>query len=89
MAPARSDALVRIACEALTNVARHSGSPQVSLVLRRYGARVLMRVSDSGHGFDTTVCRGGFGSRRCATALAPSAANCASAPSRVRAVRWR
>jgi signal transduction histidine kinase len=61
MTPARSDALVRIACEALTNVARHSGSHQVSLVLRRYGARVLMGVRDSGHGFDTTVCRGGFG----------------------------
>lgn len=61
MAPARADALVRIACEALTNVARHSGSRQVSLVLRRYGARVRMRVRDSGHGFDTTVCRGGFG----------------------------
>jgi signal transduction histidine kinase len=61
MAPARADALVRIACEALTNVARHSGSRQVSLVLRRYGGRVRMRVRDSGHGFDTTVCRGGFG----------------------------
>ncbi len=61
MAPARADALVRIACEALTNVARHSGSRQVSVVLRRYGAYVRMRVRDSGRGFDTTVCRGGFG----------------------------
>jgi len=61
MAPARADALVRIACEALTNVAQHSGSRQVSLVLRRYGDHVRMRVRDSGHGFDTAVCRGGFG----------------------------
>jgi signal transduction histidine kinase len=61
MAPARADALVRIACEALTNVARHSGSRQVSLVLRRHGGHVRMRVRDSGRGFDTAVCRGGFG----------------------------
>jgi signal transduction histidine kinase len=61
MAPARADALVRIACEALTNVARHSGSRQVRLILRRDGGRVRMRVRDSGHGFDTTAAREGFG----------------------------
>jgi signal transduction histidine kinase len=61
MAPAHADALVRIACEALTNVARHSGSRQVRLILRRDGGRVRMRVHDSGHGFDTTACREGFG----------------------------
>jgi signal transduction histidine kinase len=61
MAPARADALVRIACEALTNVARHSGSRQVSLVLRRDGGRVRLRVRDSGRGFDTAACHGGFG----------------------------
>jgi signal transduction histidine kinase len=63
MAPARADALVRIACEALTNVARHSGSRQVSLVLRRDGGRVRLRVRDSGRGFDPAACRGGFGLR--------------------------
>jgi len=63
MAPARADALVRIACEALTNVARHSGSRQVSLVLRRDGGRVRLRVRDSGRGFDAAACRGGFGLR--------------------------
>jgi signal transduction histidine kinase len=63
MAPARADALVRIACEALTNVARHSDSRQVSLILRRDGGRVRLRVRDSGRGFDTTACPGGFGLR--------------------------
>ncbi len=63
MAPARADALVRIACEALTNVARHSGSRQVSLVLQRDGGRVRLRVRDSGRGFDAAACRGGFGLR--------------------------
>lgn len=61
VAPARADALVRIACEALTNVARHSGSRKVSLILRRDGGRLRMRVRDSGQGFDTATCCGGFG----------------------------
>lgn len=61
MAPAQADALVRIACEALTNVARHSGSREVSMMVRRDGGRVHMRVCDSGQGFDTTSSRRGFG----------------------------
>jgi signal transduction histidine kinase len=63
MAPARADALVRIACEALTNVAKHSGSPQVSLILRRDGGRVRLRVRDSGRGFDVAARPDGFGLR--------------------------
>jgi signal transduction histidine kinase len=46
LAPAQADALVRIACEALTNVARHSGSRQVSLIVWPDGDRVRMRVRD-------------------------------------------
>jgi signal transduction histidine kinase len=61
MAPARADALVRIACEALTNVARHSGSRRASLMLWRDGEHVRMQVRDSGHGFDTAACSDGFG----------------------------
>jgi signal transduction histidine kinase len=63
LAPARADALVRIACEALTNVARHSGSRQVSLMVRRDGGRVRLRVRDWGRGFDVAACPGGFGLR--------------------------
>jgi signal transduction histidine kinase len=61
VAPARAHALVGIACEALTNAARHSGSRQVSVILRREGDRVRMRVRDGGQGFDVTACRAGFG----------------------------
>lgn len=61
MTPEREDALVRIACEALTNAARHSGSRQVSLMLRREGGRVRMRVRDSGRGFDPDAFADGFG----------------------------
>jgi signal transduction histidine kinase len=58
---ARTDALVRIACEALTNAARHSGSSRVSLILRREEGHVHLRVRDWGKGFDAASCRAGFG----------------------------
>jgi signal transduction histidine kinase len=61
VARARADALVGIACEALTNAARHSGSRKVSLILRGDGGRVRLRVRDCGRGFDTAVGGGGFG----------------------------
>ena len=63
LAAAQADALVQIACEALTNVARHSGSRQVHLVLRRDGGRVHLLVRDPGRGFDTAASRPGFGLR--------------------------
>ena len=58
---AHSNALVRIACEAVTNAARHSGARRVSLSLRRQGSRVRLRVSDSGSGFDSAGPAAGFG----------------------------
>ena len=54
-------ALVRIASEAVTNAARHSGSRRVSLSVERRGARTQMRVSDAGSGFDLAVPADGFG----------------------------
>jgi signal transduction histidine kinase len=59
--PPHADALVRIACEAVTNAARHSGARRVSLSLRRHGSRVRLRVSDSGSGFDRAGPAAGFG----------------------------
>jgi signal transduction histidine kinase len=58
---ARAEALLRIACEAVTNAARHSGASRVHLSVERDGPRVRLRVSDKGRGFDTTVPAGGFG----------------------------
>ena len=58
---ARREALVRIACEAVTNAARHSGAAQVDLRLERDGPGARLWVSDRGHGFDTTAPGGGFG----------------------------
>ncbi len=57
----RADALVRIACEAVGNAARHSGDTRVSLSLCRQGPRVRLRISDHGSGFDPAGPAGGFG----------------------------
>jgi len=57
----RREALVRIACEAVTNAARHSGAGRVNLGLERNGPGVRLWVSDQGHGFDTNTPGGGFG----------------------------
>jgi signal transduction histidine kinase len=58
---ARAEALVRIACEAITNAAQHSGSARVRLGLESDGSLVRLRVSDRGCGFDATAAGGGFG----------------------------
>jgi signal transduction histidine kinase len=57
----RSDALVRIACEAVTNAARHSGARRVTVSLQPQGSRVWLRISDSGSGFDPARPAAGFG----------------------------
>jgi signal transduction histidine kinase len=44
--------LFRIVQEALTNVARHSGAPRVSIELARNQDRVHLTVKDNGHGFN-------------------------------------
>jgi signal transduction histidine kinase len=58
---ARADALVRIACEAVTNAARHSGSSRVRLNMESDGPLVRLRVSDKGRGFNTAAPGSGFG----------------------------
>lgn len=57
----RREAFVRIACEAVTNAARHSGADRVNLGLERDGSGVRLWVSDKGHGFDPADPGGGFG----------------------------
>ena len=59
--PERTNALVRIACEAISNAARHSGNDAVRVCLERCGARVRLRVSDGGQGFDPSSPGRGFG----------------------------
>jgi PAS domain S-box-containing protein len=45
-------AVYRIAQEALTNVAKHSGADRVSFILERRGDHVLVVIEDNGKGFD-------------------------------------
>jgi signal transduction histidine kinase len=59
----RREALVRIACEAVSNAARHSGADRVGLRLERDGSGVRLRVTDQGRGFDLADPGGGFGLR--------------------------
>jgi signal transduction histidine kinase len=61
LSPTRAEALVRIACEAITNAARHSGATTVTLSLVRDGSLMRLRVADRGCGFDTADPVGGFG----------------------------
>jgi protein-histidine pros-kinase len=57
-------AVYRVAQEALTNVKKHSGSKTAKIQLCREGSQVVLRVEDSGCGFDTKATRsGGFGLR--------------------------
>jgi signal transduction histidine kinase len=63
VSPPTREALVRIACEAVGNAARHAGVERVRLELRN-GDRVLLRVSDEGVGFDPGAppeSAGGYG----------------------------
>jgi PAS domain S-box-containing protein len=55
--------LYRIAQEALTNVARHSGATTVDIVLERRPDAVVLVVEDNGSGFDLEAARtqGRFG----------------------------
>jgi PAS domain S-box-containing protein len=47
--------LYRIAQEALTNVARHSGANSVDIILERRPDHVLLIVEDNGEGFDSAL----------------------------------
>jgi two-component system sensor histidine kinase UhpB len=51
----------RVAQEALSNAARHSGASRVEVVLRREGERVELGVSDDGAGFAFSEEEGGLG----------------------------
>jgi two-component system, NarL family, sensor histidine kinase UhpB len=51
--------LYRIAQESLTNVARHSDANHVILVLSRDGDRVVLQITDDGHGFRRPHLEGG------------------------------
>jgi signal transduction histidine kinase len=61
LSPARAEGVVRIACEAVANAARHSGAERVAVVLHRRADSLRLDVVDGGRGFDPTEPGSGFG----------------------------
>jgi signal transduction histidine kinase len=61
VSPGCSESLLRIACEAVANAARHRGQPHVSISLDRTGAGLRLCVRDAGRGFDSAAPTSGFG----------------------------
>lgn len=55
----RATAVFRIAQEALTNVARHSGATRVEMTLDSRGPEIALTVADDGRGFDVETARSG------------------------------
>lgn len=53
--------LYRIAQEAVTNAARHSGAKQIEISLTRSGARIELCVNDDGHGMNSETAKTGIG----------------------------
>lgn len=61
LSPREREAVVRIASEAVTNAARHSGAETLRLYLERLDAGMRLGVVDDGEGFDEDESPSGFG----------------------------
>jgi signal transduction histidine kinase len=53
--------LYRVAQEALNNAAKHSGASRIVVALSTANAKLKMRITDSGKGFDTSKAPDGLG----------------------------
>ncbi|WP_243058082.1 sensor histidine kinase [Nocardioides sp. SR21] len=60
LSPESELVVYRVAQEALTNAARHSGATSVVLCLSRVGGSVVLEVTDDGRGFDPTIAGAGL-----------------------------
>lgn len=61
MQPGAADALLRIAQEALSNVARHARAKTVAVRLDTDTSQMTLKVTDDGAGFDAGSASGGMG----------------------------
>jgi two-component system, NarL family, sensor histidine kinase LiaS len=61
LAPAAEQALLRVAQEALANVARHSQATEVTVELSYNADAVALAIADNGRGFDTQIIQKGVG----------------------------
>jgi NarL family two-component system sensor histidine kinase LiaS len=65
----KEQALFRVAQEALANAARHSGATKVEVALEMRRDRILLTISDNGHGFDPAQDTRGYGLKSMAERL--------------------
>ena len=61
LSPKEREAVVRIASEAVTNAARHSGAETLRVYLERLEAGMRLGIVDDGEGFDDQEPQSGFG----------------------------
>jgi signal transduction histidine kinase len=61
LAPELETAVYRLVQEALTNVVKHADAGRATVDVTVADDRVLARISDDGHGFDTDASHAGFG----------------------------
>jgi signal transduction histidine kinase len=61
LSPQEREAVLRIASEAVTNAARHSGAETLRVYLERLDAGMRLGIVDDGEGFDEEQPRRGFG----------------------------
>jgi signal transduction histidine kinase len=61
LSPREREAVVRIASEAVTNAARHSGAETLRIYLERLDAGMRLGIVDDGEGFDEEHPKRGFG----------------------------
>lgn len=61
LSPELEVALLRVAQEALTNVAKHAAASRVQLTLATTAGMAALTVADDGRGFDVAADRDGFG----------------------------
>jgi signal transduction histidine kinase len=61
LSPREREAVVRIASEAVSNAAQHSGAETLRVYLERLEAGMRLKVVDDGDGFDEEQPRSGFG----------------------------
>lgn len=88
MQPGAADALLRIAQEALSNVARHARAKAVAVRLSANGGQVMLSVSDDGAGFQATQANGmGLGNMRARAAELGGSTEIESAPEQGTKVR--
>lgn len=59
--PGAHQTMLRIAQEALSNIARHARAQRVAVSLSSVGDRLVLRITDNGHGYDASSVRRGLG----------------------------